>query len=185
MTILSIMMGVRIMDIKSDFIKFSEIITGFACMIRVTIGKEYVKEMYKLFDSWGFTIEQIQIAAGNLLKTHVYSAMPTPAEFFNAVNGKAITAEDKGLIEAHRLLNHLHTFGSGKNPEINDLITKKIMTGEWEYNKWGSTLKQEKEVWWVKEFVKLYNAHNNVIQAELLEDQRDVKRLIGNIFEKI
>lgn len=172
------------MDSKEGFIRFTEIILGLACLIGVNASNTYIKTLYEVLKKWGFTIEDVESACDQILKTHTYSTLPKAAEFWMAKQDNLPKIEDKAIMEARKILDHLHRYGSGKSPKFSDPITKKLMVGQWSYNKWGSTIIQEEEHWWIKEFVREYLAYSDIDRVEAIGNNK-VNNLIEGMFERL
>jgi len=108
-----------------------------------------------------FSIDQMEMAAVKLIKTHKYNSMPTTADIINAMGeipGR-IDRDNRAEIEAGKVLNHLHSFGSQLTPSFDDPITKHLMSHRWKWYVWASRVKEDDLKWWCKDFVRAYKAH--------------------------
>lgn len=172
------------MNFDRDFDKFSEIMAGLACILRDSITEDYILAMFKALND--LEIHQVDYAAKVILKTRIYTKMPTPAEFYNAIDANVPDPKDKAIVIAHGIIEHLNRHGSSVFPIINDPIALKLMKGRWEYHRWSRDLLHSEEKWWIREFVDAYCAlSSNAGRMELIEEQDEVKKLIGNLFEEI
>ena len=82
-----------------------------------------------------FSIDQVVRAATKLVKTHRYNSMPTVADIINAMDEVVrINTEQRAEIEAGKVLEHLHYFGSQVTPSFDDPITKHLMSHRWRYH---------------------------------------------------
>lgn len=107
-----------------------------------------------------FSIDQVISSATKLIQTHRYNSMPTVGDIINAMDGVVrINTEQRAEIEAGKVLDHLHYFGSQVTPFFDDPITKHLMGHRWRYHSWASRVKADDLKWWSRDFVRAYKAH--------------------------
>lgn len=131
-----------------------------------------------------YSIDQITAAGTWLLKHRAekFPAVPTTKEFIDVIDGfksPKISVESKAEIQAASVLKHLRYYGRAWNPEFKDPLTQKLMTETWPWHRWASELKEDQETWWKKEFIRLYKAHDETEQAEILTLAAPKGKIIG------
>lgn len=95
-----------------------------------------------------------------LVRTHKYNSMPTVGDIINVMDGMVgINTEQRAEIDAGKVLDHLHYFGSQVAPSFDDPITKHLMGHRWRYHSWASRVKEDDLKWWSRDFVRAYKAH--------------------------
>ena len=144
---------------KQDLKRFTEIMMGLAENYpgAVLTGNDLKLRFAALKE---FSIDQVEMAATKLIRTHKYNAMPTTADIINAMDGVVrINTEQRAEIEAGKVLDHLHCFGSQVTPSFDDPITKHLMSHRWRYHSWASRVKEDDLKWGSRDFVRAYKAH--------------------------
>jgi len=134
-----------------------------------------------------FAIDQVSKAATKLIQTHKYNAMPTTADIINAMGGMPgrIDRDNRAEIEAGKVLDHLHCFGSQVTPSFDDPITKHLMGHRWRYRSWASRVKEDDLKWWSRDFVRAYKAHAVAANAGFyLPVNPVVRRVVHSVGER-
>jgi len=145
---------------QKDLQLFGEIMAGLAENFGAQLSKVGLRLRMKAM--WGYSIEQVEAAAIELLKTKKHSSMPTVAEFIEAIEGSKPRVDDKAVVEANGIISHLNRFGASKYPSLDDPITARLMTTRWPYSQWASQVLESELKWWAKEFAKAYQAEQSV-----------------------
>ena len=77
--------------------------------------------------------------------------------------------EDRALVEANNILTHLRYNGATRTPDMQDPITKDLMTNRWPYRAWASRVIESELKWWVKEFCDAYRSFTRVTGNAMLD----------------
>lgn len=137
---------------KQDLKQFTDIMMGLAenCpgAVPSIIG---LKFRFAVLEK--FTIDQVAMAAMKLLRIHKYNSLPTVADMINTIDlGQANRAE----IEAGKVLENLHFFGTSVTPSFSDPITKHLMSHRWRCYSWASRVQESELKWWTRDFIRAY-----------------------------
>jgi len=157
---------------------FKEFMSGIGELFNRKIS-DILKNMYwKTLEP--FTDAQCE-KAFNLVITKC-KFFPKPADLIEFIEGSQKQIEQQGdnkaLIFANEIINHLHTHGSRIFPKLNDKIAKNLMTKRWPYHEWASTVIEDELKWWVKEFCEAYKSYSEIETHELIRVPEDVKKLV-------
>lgn len=135
---------------RKDAERFAEIMTGLA----ENFGDRVSKPGLSLrFDALrGYSIQQVEAAAMELLRTRKYTRMPTVADFISCIDG---TVEDKAVSAWMKVMTAISSVGNHMSvcfddPAIHTAI--KYMGGWQKIGLWEDS----ETKWKQKEFEKLY-----------------------------
>ena len=129
-----------------------------------------------------FSIEQTEKAISKAIGSCKF--FPKPVELIEIITGGQKQLANNAEIEVDKILCHFRQYGSSKHPEINDPITKHLMTGRWPWASWSCEVLSYEFVWFKKEFITAYNAYSDsdlqIFQNEI-ECNGEVRKLIATI----
>ena len=129
-----------------------------------------------------FTIEQVLRGISKAMVTCTF--FPKPVELISFITGGQKQLANNAEIEVDKILCHFRQYGSSKHPEINDPITKHLMTSRWPWASWSREVLSSELVWFKKEFITAYNAYSDsdlqIFQNEI-ECNGEVRKLIAGI----
>jgi len=91
----------------------------------------------------------------------------------------AFSVEDKAIVEADKILSHLKRYGGSKLPEIDDPVTKHLMTERWPYKNWAKHVKESENAWWKKEFIESYKSYAKVENLQIKAPEKVLKLVEG------
>ena len=155
---------------------------GMADNFRDTVSKQGIQMRFEMLSS--YAIEEVERAARKILLTRKYTKMPTIAEFIEAIDGGPSSAEDKALVEAHKIIAHLRVYGAQFPPGMADPVSKYLMTSRWPYRSWAAQIMESEIKWWIREFCGAYRAHQGAnLQVEAPPSV--VKSLVSSIGRQI
>jgi len=109
--------------------------------------------------------DQVERAVSQVITSRKYSNMPTPAEVLEHLNGG--NAEDRGLIEAQKVLNAVSTVGGYKSVVFDDPVTQAVVKHT--FGGWARLCDESCEdnrVWFEKEFVNAYRVYSQAGKRE-------------------
>jgi hypothetical protein len=110
-----------------------------------------------------YTIEQIQGAVVKAMRVWKSSKIIPIGVIVEQIENSAGKIEDRAVVMATKILDHLHRFGASKSPDLSDdPIASGLMETRWPYQRWASTIIESEEKWWVKEFCEAYRSHCNI-----------------------
>lgn len=162
--------------------RFSDLMLGMADNFRDTISKEGMSMRWELLKE--FSIEQVESACLKIIKIRKFTKMPPMAEFLEAINPPKQIGFSAHT-EADKILQHLRMFGSIKSPELNDPITKHLMTKRWPYTAWARTVLESELKWWHKEFVNAYENYSNSDMPLQIDFPEGLKEITSGMFDDV
>lgn len=132
---------------KKDLPRFTQIMMGMADNFRDTITKEGMSMRFDMLK--GFSIEQVERAAMQILRQRKYTKMPPIAEFFEAIEGsvKSHSLDSWGVVMT----------GLERGEEPVDLKVREVIRrlGGWN---WLSQQSYEDLHWLEKRFIEHFDA---------------------------
>jgi len=161
---------------------FAKVIYGLAGSFSATISPATLDIWMEMLKADGITYQELQTGVQRLIreKTEGYGRLPLYGELLKAIKGSQPKIEDRALVEANKILDHLRLYGATKWPEMSDPITRQLMTTRWHYLKWAGQVVESELKWWVKEFVEAYQSTNAVDPALEIPDRvRPMLKMVG------
>jgi len=128
-----------------------------------------------------YTIDQVENGCKKVLLTWEYSRMPPIAIIIKSIDGEQPKIEFIAIVEADKILSHLKFNGASSYPVISDPITKHLMGQRWPYCRWAKDVLESELVWWKKEFIATYQAHDDVGEIKQIKSSEGIKKLIEDI----
>ena len=163
---------------QSDKIRFTAAMKALAVNASVEITKDTLRLYFEALKD--FDISEIETGTHKLLLEWEYNRMPPLSALVKKIQGEQPKIEDRALVEANKILDHLRLYGATKWPEMSDPITRQLMSTRWHYLKWAGQVVESELKWWVKEFVEAYQSTNAVNPAlEIPEQIRPLLKIIG------
>jgi hypothetical protein len=164
--------------IENDKTKFAETMYGVAEVLGVQVSKPALKLMFNALQE--YEINEVQYAAGQVLKTHKFNTFPPVAKFIEFLKAPELSPEDKAIVEADTVIACLRRWGRTKSPNFENPVTQFLMTKRWKYQTWASQVAESELPWFKKEFVSAFQAHNKNNIGNLLDYNPAVLKLINN-----
>ncbi len=167
---------------KDDTKQFAATMKALA----INAGVDLTEDILKLYRAAlkGFTVDQIGDAAKSVLLIWTYNRMPPLAVIIDHIGGAPVKIEDKALIQANKIIEHLNLNGANVLPKIDDPVTKYLMTRRWPYQNWAKSVLESDLKWWTKEFCEAYRAHDGD-PDRLIEAPEELLKLADGLFERI
>jgi len=163
---------------QHDKIRFTAAMKALAVNASVEITKDTLRLYFEALKD--FDISEIETGTHKLLLEWEYNRMPPLSALVKKIQGEQPKIEDRALVEANKILDHLRLYGATKWPEMSDPITRQLMSTRWHYLKWAGQVVESELKWWVKEFVEAYQSTNAVNPAlEIPEQIRPLLKIIG------
>ncbi len=158
-------------DTKDERKKFGVIMWGIAEDFGGKISKQGLELRFQALKD--YSIEQIRAAGTWLLKNReaTFPAVPRTKEFVDLIEGfnePKISTQSLAEIQAALVLKYLRHYGFSQTPTFEDPITQQLMSERWPWYRWASTMKEDQEQWWSKQFVTLYKANSEQEEANTL-----------------
>lgn len=162
--------------------RFKAAIKTLALNAGVEIEEDKLKIYFMALE--GFEIEQVEKSCAMILRTWKYNTMPTVAHIIEGIEGQQPQLEDKAMVCANKVIEHLRIYGRTKDLEgaLKDPIGTHLMTRRWPYYNWAQVIKEEDLKWWVKEFCQAYQAE---IKVENTKITHAVNQLVENLTKPI
>jgi hypothetical protein len=174
--------GAKKERLQVDCKAFAKVIYGLAGSFSATISPATLDIWMEMLKVDGITYQELQAGVQRLIreKTEGYGRLPLYGELLKAIKGEQPKIEDRALVEANKILDHLRLHGAGVWPEMSDPITRQLMTTRWHYPTWAAQCVESENHWWVKEFVEAYRSTNAVNPAlEIPCQVRPMLKIIG------
>ena len=163
---------------QHDKIRFTAAMTALAVTASVEITKDTLRLYFEALKD--FDISEIEAGTHKLLLEWEYNRMPPLSALVKKIQGEQPKIEDRALVEANKILDHLRLNGAGVWPDLSDPITRQLMTTRWHYLTWAAQCVESENHWWVKEFVEAYRSTNAVNPALEIPDRvRPMLKIIG------
>ena len=142
--------------IKDDL----KIFSGIMKAIAINSGAELTSDIMKLYFKTlqGFTIEQIEKAAAEVLTTWKANRMPPLAIIIEHITG---SDKNNAMVIANQIIAHIQGPNVMEFPNLhNDMIAKYLITKRWPYSDLAY-IETDAIKWWVKDFCDAYTAMAN------------------------
>ena len=134
--------------------KFAQIMYGLADNFRDNISKEGLKFRFDALKK--YSIEDIEHASLELVKTRQFTKFPTIAEFVNILDGNMNEIQEfKAEEQAIKVLYAVKKYGSYQCPKFLDQITAQVISKRFG---WGYLcgMDESKKSFFIKEFKSAY-----------------------------
>lgn len=164
---------------KEEGVRFQALMRGLAENFSATLTEDGMRLRYKAL--YQYTIEQLESASMRLLRTRVYTTMPTAAEFVLAIDGAASIKGEKQIQSIRRAIG-----GCGRNgkPNFHDPVTHYLVHN---YFGWQNICnKKENEMhFFEKEFVEAYQKYEQSPEVLSIEGTGSNPIQILNVVKKL
>ena len=163
---------------QHDKIRFTAAMKALAVNASVEITKDTLRLYFEALKD--FDISEIEIGTHKLLLEWEYNRMPPLSALVKKIQGSQPKIEDRALVEANKILDHLRLHGAGVWPDLSDPVTRQLMTTRWHYLTWAAQCVESENHWWVKEFCEAYRSTNAVNPALEIPDRvRPMLKMVG------
>lgn len=163
---------------QHDKIRFAAAMKALAVNASVEITKDTLRLYFEALKD--FDISEIETGTHKLLLEWEYNRMPPLSALVKKIQGEQPKIEDRALVEANKILDHLRLHGATKWPEMSDPITRQLMTTRWYYPRWAANCVESENHWWVRQFCEAYRSTNTVNPALEIPDRvRPLLKIIG------
>jgi hypothetical protein len=162
--------------------RFKAAIKTLALNAGVEIEEDKLKIYFMALEE--FEIDQVEKSCAMILRTWKYNTMPTVAHIIEGVEGQQPNLEDKAMVCANKVIEHLRIHGRTKELEgaLDDPVAMQLMTRRWPYYNWAQIILEEDLKWWVKDFCAAYVAE---VKSDNIEIPHTAKPLIDNLTKKV
>lgn len=166
---------------EQDKQEFAQIMYGMADNFRDSISKEGLQFRFEALQR--FSIDRIREAAIDIVNSRKFTKFPTIAEFVVRIEGdREQIAEDAARNEAYKVLQLVRERGRLNPPNFSDPVTAELLSRRWRWDSLCSTLREEEEKWFIRDFVEAYAAMSREEKRlQLQTPDEDVKALLSNI----
>lgn len=140
---------------KNDLKRFGLIMAGLAENFSAQLSDAGITMRFEAMKD--LTIEQIDQAAKEILRTRKYLKMPTVAEFLEHIYGDP---ESKALVQATRVLEAIKRIGGNATVAFDDPTTQAVIkSGFGGWVKLCNEILEDTEKWFIKDFCKIYQSY--------------------------
>jgi len=121
------------------------------------------------------TIAELQTAAMQVMKSRVYTKLPTPAELLDIIRPRV---DNKAIADAQAniVLKAIREKGRDRKPEFDDPITAHIMSERWSWSGLCDGLKSDDAPFWRRDFVDAYCAKQDTSQVKRLPGPKETRQ---------
>lgn len=169
------------MDNK-DLKKFSEIMVGMGELYGSSISSVGLDLIFEALKT--YSIDQIKVAAHEILRTRKYTKMPTVADFITLLSGdKEHADEDMAELQAMAVINEIRRIGSSGSPKFYDHVTADIIKRRFGWDT-ICAMPTDQTSFFVRDFKAAYLAYKREDNRQLLELENidgGVKRIAERI----
>lgn len=138
---------------KEEGARFQALMRGLAENFSAEITEDGMRLRYRALQE--YTIQQLEGAAVRLLKTRVYTTMPTSAEFVLAIDGPPNVKAEKQL---QSIRNAISGCGRNGNPNFKDPVTHYLVHERFGWQRICN--KKEADMhFFEKEFIEAYQKY--------------------------
>jgi hypothetical protein len=163
---------------QHDKIRFTAAMKALAVNASIEITKDTLRLYFEALKD--FDISEIEAGTHKLLLEWEYNRMPPLSALVKKIQGSQPKIEDRALVEANKILDHLRLHGAGVWPDLSDPVTRQLMTTRWHYLTWAAQCVESENHWWVKEFCEAYRSTNAVNPALEIPDRvRPMLKMVG------
>jgi hypothetical protein len=141
---------------KKDLKKFASIMVAMAENFSAQLSNAGIVMRFEAMID--LTIEEIEQAAKEILRSRKFLKMPTVAEFIEHVRGDP---ESKALVQASRVLEAIKRHGANASVAFDDPITQAVI--RYGFGGWIKTcgeLLSENEKWFIRDFCRIYQGYS-------------------------
>jgi len=140
--------------VEQDKNRFAQIMCGLAedCSAQMTKPGLFMRfEALKQF-----TIEQVEAGVLSVMRSNVYTKMPTTGTIIQAIEG---TQDDRAELQIKDILAEIRRVGSYESPKFKDPVTADLILNRFS---WSSicAMDRQKFDFFVKEFKAAYGAYS-------------------------
>ena len=157
--------------------ELAEVLYGIAINYGLTMSKDYVSFMCKMFAMNGITIEQVKASALKIIynKTKAYEKMPNYAEFAEYIHGGQDQAAE---IEVNKVIEQIRSLGADGKPKLNIPMVNaiNIRFGGWRNMCCG--LEESKLQWFIRDLKEAYLLELAKDDRLMLPDKEESGRIL-------
>ena len=166
---------------EKDFRRFSKALGVLTELFDKKLSPVAIKAYFNSLDK--FTINQVEAAISqSMVKCRFF---PKPVELIEMITGGQKQIEDRGLVEAHKIVSHLQAYGAKYYPQLDDKISQRLMSRRWPYHRWAASVLESELKWWVKDFTEAYNAYTSTEEPLKIEAGPKIKKLTEGMLKTI
>lgn len=139
-----------------DKARFAQIMAGVAESFGSPLSEAGLLVRYAALSE--YSIEQVEMAAIECIKSRRFSSMPTVAEMIDFIGGRI---EDRAEIEAAKVWKAVTDCGAYRDVVFDDAHTQAVIEygfGGW--TKMCGELLVDQQKWFLKEFMRMYGAYS-------------------------
>ena len=167
----------------SDKAKFAQIMMGLAEDCSAKLSPQGLKMKFEAMKN--HTIEEIEAAVVSVMKSNIYTKMPTTGTILNAITG---TTEDKAEFQFNLILRAIREVGSYGTPRFKDRVTQSIVYNRFGWNKICS-IQQSDMGFFENEFKRAYTTQSKssyeAMQISNNSESKAISKIINQISDKL
>ena len=152
-----------------DKMRFAEIMAGMADNFGDEISRVGLKLKFEILKN--YSIDEIEVAAVEIIKTRIYNKMPTVAEIIEKIEWRRPKVDDLAQIQAAGVIGEIRRVGASGNPRFDDKITRDLFKTRFNF-KSLCMLTERELIQWEKIFLDLYKIYHREA-ARTIEYQKN------------
>lgn len=163
-------------DDDHDKKRFAKAMIGLAEDCSAQISKAGLSMRFEALKQ--YTIEQIEQAIINVMKSNIYTKMPTTGTIINAIEGTPEDRSESQLVEIRKEISRIGSYGT---PKFSDIITSELVSFRFGWNHICSMSNKEFEHF-SRDFKSAYLSHGKTLDSKAIQlKSSDLKKLISGI----
>ena len=160
--------------------ELAEVLYGISVNYGLTMSKDYVSFMCKMFAMNRITIEQVKAAALKIIynKTKAYEKMPNYAEFAEYIQGNQEQIAD---IEINNVIQQVRSIGADGKPNIPIPMVNAINIRFGGWQNLCATLEDSKLQWFIRDLKEAYLIELAKDDRLMLPDKQEAGEILRMI----
>ena len=167
---------------KPNLAKFATFMKAFEINCSVErITKDQLNLYFSVLKP--YSISEVETAFARVMHSWQYNKLPTVGVFIKAIEDDRPLLEDQAEIQAAEVIKQMHVCGGYGTPTFTDPVTRELMKHRFVLSTLCRTMKDGEETWFVKDFVRAYQAFDKNREALLIEAPKELKQIVSNLFK--
>ena len=169
---------------NADAERFRNLMLGMADNFRDSISKEGMRLRWEMLKQ--YTIEQVEQAGLQIMKSRKFTKMPPVAEFIDAIDGEPVPIELKAEQQWNEIICQIRSIGSYGTPVFSDPATRGLISRRFSWQNLCRSTENDLR-FFRKEFIAAYATEQAISGQGLIEyhhHDEKLTRLIDNMIDE-
>jgi hypothetical protein len=156
--------------------RFRNLMLGMADNFRDSISREGMRLRWEMLKQ--YTIEQVEQAGLQIMKSRKFTKMPPVAEFIDAIEGERVPIELQAEQQWNEIISQIRSVGSYGTPVFRDPATKALIGRRFSWQNLCQSTENDLR-FFRKEFIAAYSTEHAFSDGGLIEYHHQDARLTG------